>query len=273
MARERLILVAVIASLGLYANITFAAAPGAMAMFDDLHLNETVEGDVFAIGGNIYLGEQAHVRGHVVAVNGSVETAASTQVDGRTIAISSLATMTLDPDSPMHTPRLQAAVSLLLGGTWLLVTSLIATLFPSRLRHGVWLLPRMGWKILVIGLLAYITLIAGMVAVLGLGPALGVPLAITLVIVFLAGKAIGLTILGSYLGSWMVERWARRPLPYTIPVFIGVAALLALRLLPVAGSPIWTLVSHAAVGTGVLSMGLAPTSDAIGLPEPSGRKV
>jgi hypothetical protein len=244
-----------------------------MAMLDDIHLNEPVEGDVFAFGGNIYLDEQAHIHGHVVAVNGRIEMAEGARVDGRTIAISSLSTLSLDPESPMQTPQLRLAVSLLLAGGWLLVTSLIAYLFPNRLRHGLWLLPRLGWRILLIGLLAYVTLIAGMVAVLGLGPTLGVPLAITLVIAFLAGKAIGLTILGGYLGSWMVERWARRPLPLSIPVFIGLATLLAIRLIPIIGSPIWVLVSHAAVGTGVLSMGLAPSGDALGLPEPSSRKV
>jgi hypothetical protein len=107
--------------------------------------------------------------------------------------------------------------------------------------------------------------------VLGFGPTLGVPLVAALSLAYRIGKAIGLTILGGYLGSWVLERWVRRPLPLSVSAFVGVAILLALRFVPVTGEITWTVISIAALGTGVLSLGLATSRNAIELPEPSSR--
>jgi len=254
-----------------------AATPPRTTVFNDIVVNERVEGDVVAFEADVHLGPLADVDGdvvvvggdlrldarsrvgrHVLAIFGDIRADPGSVVEGRTLAFSSLSNVALDPD---HEAPLQVglAVRLLTSGGWLLITTALAFGLTTRLRYGVWLLPRLGLKVLVLGVAAGITFFAAVVAVLGLGPSLGVPLAAALTVVFFAARAVGLTVLGGFLGASLLRFWSVGPLPLTLEVFLGVLMLLVLRFVPLIGGIAWSLCALAALGTGILTLGATMT--------------
>jgi len=260
MAPRRLILFLVL--MGVSIPVVAAPIPAGRAAFvSDLTVDDEVAGDVVAIGGDVHLGPHARVHGHVIAVFGRVDADPGARVEGRIIAIRSLASLTLQADSPATPLGIDVAVRALTGGGWLLVTTALAFLLPTWVRANGELLPRLGMRVLVLGLLAYVTLIAALLAALGLGPAIGVPLGIGLWLVFFAGKAIGLAVLGAAIGARVLRPLVGRILPPSFEVFVGVALLLGLRFLPWVGDPAWTAMSLVALGAGTFAGALAVSSE------------
>jgi len=248
-----------------------AATPPRTTVFNDIVVNEMVNGDVVAFEADVHLGPMADVAGdvvvvggdlrldsrarvgrHVLAIFGDVDVAPGAIVEGRTLAFSSLSNVVLRPDE--DTPlQVNFAVRLVTSGGWLLVTTALAFGLSTRLRYGVWVLPRLGVKVLVLGVAAGITFFAAVVAVLGFGPTLGVPLAAALTVLFFAFRAVGLTVIGGFLGEVLLRKLYHRPLPLTLEVFVGVLVMLAVRFLPLIGGGLWSLCSIAALGTGIIS--------------------
>jgi hypothetical protein len=146
---------------------------------------------------------------------------------------------------------------LLTTGGWLLVTTGLAFLFPSRMRYGAWAVPSLGIQVPALGMMAGLTVFASMIAALGLGPALGVPLVGGLMLVFFVAKAVGLTVLGCWIGASLLRRWLRHPLPISLEVFVGVLVLLAVRFLPAIGETMWTLISMVALGACIAVAGVS----------------
>lgn len=216
-----------------------------------------VHGDAVAVGGDIRLAEGAEVTRHVVAVLGRAEVPEGVEVGGRVLSFASLATLL--PASPPRRPSLRADISmrLLTAGGWLMVTTGLAFLFPIRMRYGSWALPTLGIKVPALGMFVALTVAASLVAALGLGPAVGVPLVASLMIVFFAAKSVGLTVLGCWVGAGVLRRWIHHPLPISLEVFVGVLALLALRFLPVAGETLWNLISMVALGASIAVVGVS----------------
>ncbi len=231
--------------------------PGRMAALVDLEVDGPVSGDVIVLAGDVELGPSARVEGHVIAVFGAVQADPAAQVEGRVLSVSSLATLTVTPVGPAASGRVELALRLLLVGLWLVVTTLLAFLIPARLRRPVALLPRLGLKVVAVGLLVVVTFVAALVAALGLGPALGVPLTAALFVLVLSLKILGLTLLGGHLGGLLWRRLGRLA-PLSAEVLVGVGLLLACRFVPILGEPLWTLVSVAALGAGLFALALAP---------------
>ena len=246
------------------------ALPPRTTVFNDIVINERVNGDVVAFEADVYLGPLADVDGdvvvvggdlrldagarvgrHVLAIFGVVEAAPGAVIEGRTLAFSSLSKLALRPGdgAPL---QVTLAVRLVTSGGWLLVTTAMAFGLSTRLRYGVWVFPRLGLRVLVLGLAAGVTFFAALVAALGLGPNLGVPLAAAMTVVFFAIRAIGLTVIGGFLGGALLRHWWRRPLPLTLEVFVGVVVLLVIRFLPLFGGVLWSVCSIAALGTGII---------------------
>jgi len=258
MAAKPLKKLAAALALCLASTAVARAEPGRAAALRSVHVDEAVEGDVVVVAGDLSIGPNARVRGHAVAILGEVEVAPGAVVEGRVVAISSLASLTVDPLLEEQLPLLPVAVKVLNSGGWLLVTTVLAFLLPVRVRLGMRMLPEIGLRVVVLGAMAYLTLVAALVAALGLGPSLGVPLASAVFLVFFAAKAAGLAVIGGGLGSIVLGRVVHRPLPLTFAVFAGVAVLLACRFVPVVGGLVWTLVSVAALGASVLAMAVEP---------------
>lgn len=234
------------------------AGTGRVAALTQLEINERVDGDVIVLGGDVVLGPQAWVTGDVIAAFGEVEKAPTAHVGGHLIAVSSLAEVRLVPQGAVDEPRLELALRLLVMGGWLLIGSLLAFLLPGRVRFGTWLVARTGVKSLVLGLLVAITLVAALLGVVAAGPTIGLPLFVTLAAVLLAVKALGLTVLGGVIGGRLLGTVRRRPSPLTVEVFVGLAALLAARLVPIAGEALWTLAVIVALGAAVFTVALVP---------------
>lgn len=252
------------------AAVEVMAVPSHTTVFNDLLVNEKLDGDVVAfeadvhlgpradvagdvvvVGGDLHLDSRARVRRHVVAIFGDVVAAPDAVVEGRTLAFSSLSNVALRPGN--RTPlQVNLAVRLVTSGGWLLVTTALAFGLSTRLRYAVWMLPRLGFRVLVLGLAAGITFFAAIVAGLGLGPTLGVPMAAALTVVFFSFRAVGLAVIGGLLGGLLVRRWYGRPLPLTLEVFVGVLAMLIVRFLPFLGGLLWSVCSIAALGTGII---------------------
>lgn len=268
MAQQRLIPGIVFAIV--CAAIEVMAVAPQTTVFNDIVVNERVDGDVVAfeadvhlgpladvtgdvvvVGGNLHLDERSRVGRHVLAIFGDVEVAPGAVVEGRTLAFSSLSNVVLRPGD--GTPlQVNLAVRLVTSGGWLLVTTALAFGLATRLRYGVWVLPQLGFRVLVLGLAAGITFFAAVVAVLGLGPTIGVPMAAALTVIFFALRAVGLTVVGGFLGGLLLRRLYDRPLPLTAEVFVGVLAMLAVRFLPYIGGVLWSVCSIAALGTGIM---------------------
>lgn len=268
MAQHRLI--PAVAIVLTFAAIEAMALPSLTTVFNDVVVNERVDGDVVAFEADVHLGPLADVAGdvvviggdlrldgrarvgrHVVAIFGDVEVAPDAVVVGRTLAFSSLSNVVLRPGN--RTPlQVNLAVRLVTSGGWLLVATALAFALPTRIRYGVWTLPRLGYRVLVLGLAAGVTFFAAVVAALGLGPAIGVPMSAAFTVVFFTFRAIGMSVLGGFLGGVVLGRCLSRPLPLTLEVFVGVLAMLIVRFLPLLGGVLWSVCSIAALGTGII---------------------
>jgi len=242
--------------------------PNRVAVLSELRIEDEVEGDVIALGGDVVLASGAQVHGHAIAILGRVVVAPGSRVEGRVIAVSSLASLTLDQPSDLQLPHLTTAIRLLSCGGWLLVATGLAFAIPARLRPGVTALPRLGLRVVALGIMATITLFAALVASLSLGPVSGVPLTVGIMLLFLCAKAVGLTVLGGFLGELLLRRWPRPPLPLSWAVFVGIGALFVLRLLPFAGGALWSAASVVAVGAGVFTLVVLPQARSVGVTVP-----
>jgi hypothetical protein len=202
----------------------------------------------------------------VVAVFGGAQVPVDADVGGRVLCFSSVATLLSTSSVRGSSIRADLSMRLLAAGGWLLVTTAIAFLFPIRMRYGAWAVPSLGIKVPVLGMMAGLTVFASLIATLGLGPVLGVPLLGGLMVVFFAARAVGLTVLGCWIGVIVLKRWVHHPLPISLEVFVGVIVLLAARFLPVVGETLWILVSLVALGASIAVMSV---STDLMRPEPS----
>ena len=252
------------------------ASSGRTAVLTNLRINGPVAGDVVVIGAHLELATEARVEGdavanggevlvakgavvtrHDVSIIGGADVPASADIGGRVLCFSSPATLL--STSPARETSLQTNVSMhrLAAGGWLRVTTGLAFLFPTRMRFGAWAMPSLGIKVPALGVLAGLTVFASLIAALGLGPVLGVPLVAGLMMVFFAARAVGLTVLGCWVGAIVLKRWVHHPLPISLEVFVGVLVLLAVRFFPVVGETAWTLISLVALGASVAVLGVS----------------
>jgi hypothetical protein len=251
-------LIAIAVAMLLAPLVAASDGPSRFSTMSELAINEPIEGDVVAIGADVVLGPSAEVSGHAVSVFGDVRVDPGATVGGRVIAVDSLASLTVDRVREPGGRRTDLGLRLLVSGCWLLATTLIAFLWPRFIRVGAAAVPDLGLRAVVLGVMVALTLVAALVAVIGLGPSMGVPLAVTIAAVFTAGKAVGLATLGAGLGSLLLRRLIPgRLFPVTVTVFVGVAAMLMVRFLPAVGGVAWTLLVILALGAAVAAITLA----------------
>jgi len=220
----------------------------------DLDVNSEIDGDAVVLAGDLTLGPEAKIHGDAVAVLGKVHLDDRATVDGRIIALPSLAALDPDPARSGGSLTLKPGLFLITAGLWLVVTTLVASIRPIQIRSAVADLRQAGWRPALLGVVVIVTLFAALVAVLGLGPVWGVPMAGLLMLIFLMFKALGLAILGAWVGGFVTARWIDKGWPIGLSVFVGVSILLLIRLLPGLGGLLWGLVSIAALGVAVFSV-------------------
>lgn len=247
---------------GVLVDLTIAEpiAGDAVVFGGDLTLRQgaRVDGDAVAVGGSVFVEPGAVVEGHVVTVFGQVNADSGSEIRGRTLSLASVATLSRNASAPRSNLRVDTGLRLLASGGWLLVTTGLAFLFPVRMRWGAWTLPALGFRVPALGLLVALTLVTLLVAVLGLGAAMGTPLGAALMVTFFAAKCAGLTVVGCVVGNVVLRRWLHHPLPISLEVFVGVLVLLALRFVPVAGETLWTAIALLSLGASVVLLGVIP---------------
>ena len=276
MARRSLIRIYLFLLVPLLVSGAAAADSGRTAVLSDLRIDDRVAGDVVVFGADLELGPGARVEGdavavggdirvakgavvtrHVVAVLGGAEVPVDADIGGRVLCFSSPATLLSASSARGGSLQTDISMRLLAAGGWLLVTTGLAFLFPTRMRYGAWAVPALGIKVPALGMMAGLTVFASLIAALGLGPVLGVPLVGGLMVIFFIARAVGLTVLGCWIGAIVLRRWVRHPLPISLEVFVGVLVLLAVRFLPVVGETMWTLISLAALGASIAVMSVS----------------
>ncbi len=223
------------------------------ALLHELRVDGSVRGDVVALGSDVVLGSTAHVGGDVVAVFGSVERAPGAVVEGRTVALTSLAAM-LTEGSGVDAARTRLGLRTVTVGFWLVMTTGLAALFPVWCRRGCLRAVREPSRTAIAGMLFVATLVAVIVALLGLGPVLSMPFVTAAVIAAVLAKGVGLALLGGLLGGSIVRLLTPRFVPVSVEVLVGVGLLLALRFVPGVGSALWTALSVVAVGVAAVTV-------------------
>jgi len=237
----------------LLSNTVFPASTTAIA--GDLSVNSEVDGDVLVLGGELYLGPSAHIHGDAIAIFGRVNRDPAAQIDGRVLHLEDLAS--LDPQFENQS-QTRLSIFLLTAGFWLLTTSLIGALLQKRLGRALFQLKILNWRILPFAILAQLTLMGALIATLGLGPKFAAPLTGMVLGVSLILKALGLSLLGWFLGAHLLPSSPR--LPVNAKIFAGVLIFNLLRLLPGLGSLCWILISVLALGSGILILGATSRS-------------
>lgn len=238
----------VIAGFLLLSNTGLAASRTAIA--GDLSVNSEVEGDVLVLGGELNLGPAAHIHGDAIAIFGRVNRDPAARIDGRVLHLEDLAS--LDPQFENQS-QTRLSIFLLTAGFWLLVTSLIGAFLQKRLGRALYQLKILNWRILPFAILAQLTLMGALIATLGLGPRFAAPITGMVLGISLILKALGLSLLGWFLGAHILP--VSPKIPVNAEIFVGVLIFNLLRLLPGIGSLCWILISVLALGSGILTLG------------------
>jgi len=223
-----------------------------MAVASDLAINSRVEGDVLVVGGVLRLGPHAHVTGDAITIFGSIEIKKGAQVEGRILHLEQLASLDPQIESRVHG---RLAIFLLSSGIWLFLTTLIGVFFRAPLARSLLQLRALGWRLIILSILTQATLIGAMIAALGLGSVVAVPLTALILSLALTIKAMGMAVLGWLVGTWMLPLKFSGILPPSAKIFPGVLLFNLLRLLPGFGGILWMIVSLLALGAGIFVLG------------------
>ena len=213
-----------------------------------------VGGDVVILGGNCVLGDGARVAGDVFVLGGGIEAHQGAKVEGRSVSYptASAAWLTLleGPSlgrSAMSPVVIGAKLSLL--AAWLgLSLLLLATSGRGVLNtaEGVRMEPFRNFFVGLTGVLA-LTMTALFFTAFA-AAIVGLPLLALVVMLALLLKLWGMVAVFHATGSWIADHILKRRLLPSTCTTIGVGVLGAVKLVPWAGTWVWTVASLIAVG-------------------------
>jgi len=227
-----------------------AVAQARVSLLQDVTVQGPVSGDVVVVGGDVLLRSDARVSGHVISVFGEVSSETGAQVDGQVVAVASLSGLSLHPVEN-GSWRTGAGFRGLAIGLWLLIVNLGLLLVPGMGRVAAHHPALVSGSALLLGGMVAVTVFAALLAALGLGP-MAPAAVLAIVLVGFVLKALGLAALTARLGTCCLPGAAE--LPLTVRASLVLALLLFVRLIPLVGGAVWTLVSVAALGGGVLTV-------------------
>ncbi len=214
-------------------------------MIAAVHVSSRVEGDVVAVGGDVFLEPTAQVRGDVVALGGRV--IGKGRVEGRRVDVASLTMGALA--GSQESPSVRLGLAFLHLGGWLLVVALAVLVAPRQVREAGLGLREHGWRSGLAGVLALTAWLA--VAILALAVSetpLGLLAVLLAIGVLLFAKLVGLAAvawLGGLLLSPVLPRSFRGETARTGVAMLGMAAI---SLLPFVGPAVWIAANVAGVG-------------------------
>ncbi len=232
------------------------AFDGRLVIARPLRIDEPVHGDIVCLGTVVRLGPHAHVSGDVITIFGRIERADGATIGGRIINVASLAGLDLSAARSPHPARIVWGLRCLIWGFWILMTSLVTLAWPVTVGRGVWIARHLLLRSLLVGVMAVITLVGAMVASVAMGPAAGIPAGVAVMVVFLAAKVFGLSVLTTLLGRWILLNGFHLRVPEIYEAFTGVTVLFGVRMVPWLGGSLWALVSVCALGVAILTPAL-----------------
>lgn len=238
--------------------------------------NATILGKVFGpvsvVGGNLRVAGE--IAGDASVVGGSIVRAPGAVISGHTSTVGGFWSSSFckkskwsnngnlnmdfgDLCKPHHCAAWNAiilALKLAAGALWLATSALLAYLIPAPLEKALGYLRNDALKSVGIGLLFWIVycFMAIISAVLCL-LLIGVPMIGLLVLLALAVKGFGITVVFLWTGRMLCARFQRETTSTVSPVVIGGLALVLLRLIPCLGSMLWLAIGIVSAGISVLA--------------------
>jgi hypothetical protein len=235
-------------------------------------IDGSVEGSVIVLSGNVALGPRARVARDVYVLGGRLDAAPGASVGGRAASYPTASAVFL---TLLEGPSLGAAAAsaVLAAKLALLVAWAIALVLALALRRRELLatsasVAREPFRNFFVGLGVVTT--AALVAVLvaaGLSAVLGAPVVALVALFALALKIVGLVAVFHALGDWLLAHWpgppragrgagSWRPQRSWLAIHAGTVGLVVLgvvKLVPVAGTLVWTVASLIGVGAAAVT--------------------
>jgi cytoskeletal protein CcmA (bactofilin family) len=237
---------------------------GSLVVFEGpTRVNGTVTGDVVALGGDVDVAGQ--VGGDVVALSGAVDLEPTARVggdvraaQGATAADGAMVSGTIRALEAERAGPLVGILGWL--GSWLMMTIAVALLalllywlVPQRTKDAAYETARAEpWSSLGVG--AVVSFGLPFLAVLAMITVIGIPIGIATLFASVLLAFIGFVICGFMIGRLIAERSARAAGWGDIAkLFVGLAILCALALVPVIGAAVWIVASCLGVGAAVMT--------------------
>jgi len=237
---------------------------GSLVSFEGpTRVNGVVTGDVVALGGDV--GVTGQVGGDVVALSGKVALAPSARVggdvraaEGASIAEGAVVSGTIGTLEAERAGSFPAILGWL--GSWLLMTLavgllalLLYWLVPQRTKEAAYETARFEpWPSLGVGALVSFGL--PLLAVLAMITIIGIPIGIATLFASVVLAFVGFVICGFVIGRLIAERRPRAAgWSAALQLFVGLAILCALALIPVVGTVVWIVASCLGIGAAVMA--------------------
>ncbi|MGA7614657.1 MAG: polymer-forming cytoskeletal protein [Thermoanaerobaculia bacterium] len=227
-------------------------------------IDAVVSGDVVVLGGDVSLGESAHVRGDLVCLGGEIHGLEAGRVAGDVVAPGRLLhiargqsedAVLLRHGSPFLTV-LKIALELSMLFLWLIAAVVITLFWGRSVRSSAVELKASPFHVVTLGLVALTSFILTALLFSVLIPFfVGIPLLLALALFAIALKIYGMVAVFHFVGGLVAgprtheEAGARRHLRGDLAmVLVGLLILGAIRLIPVVGPAIWMAASVFGVG-------------------------
>ena len=223
-------------------------AMGTVQMYGgSLAVHEVIAGDLLVMGGTVTFAGRGRVRGNLIHGGSKIRGAAG-RVDGKVYPLASL------EGAVSAVTKTAIIASLLL--VWMLVAVVVTLMSGREIRHSSVELRTSALHCFVLGLVAMTSFVLTAIAFSYLVPyVVGIPMLAALGVFAVLTKvygmiaifhAVGTIVAGSRSRNQLDRRkWLRGDLAMVV---IGVLLLGALRLIPVAGTILWSLASIFGIG-------------------------
>jgi hypothetical protein len=248
-----------IVALGRDLEIDGEAHDTVAAVNGSVRVRGSVSGDVIVLGGNATLGERARVDGDVFVLGGRIETSPGTEIGGRSVSYPTLGAAWLilleGPSLGLaSTSRVVIGAKMALVAAWLGWSILLFAVGGRDLLNTSETLWEEPFRCFLTGLTGVLALFLTALLMSSLAAVvIGVPLLFLVVGIATALKLWGLVALFHAAGRTITRLVRGRRLNSLNQAVLGLLVLGAVKLLPYAGTWVWTAASLMGVGATLLT--------------------
>ncbi|MDD5542315.1 MAG: hypothetical protein PHX83_04005 [Acidobacteriia bacterium] len=216
------------------------AKQSAAAMGGSVCVDGTVDGDVAAFGGDVWLGPKASIGGDVTVLGGKLYASPDARILGRTLATTYFSEVYRQAFQTGRRPFWSLAtdrgvmlwrVARLLG--WFIIALLVILFVPVQATLAMDRFERDFARILLIGFVALIVFV-GLLALFSIliKFIIGIPLIFLLLVSLIAMWGFGAVAFYLTLGRWLVRHILKRPVPMAIYALLGLILWSLLSFIP-----------------------------------------